>query len=58
MKIGFIGCGKMAAALIKGVIKSGLCKPADITASDVAARDLFGYSVALSGDTALVGARR
>ena len=35
MKIGFIGCGKMAAALIKGVIKSGLSKPADITASDI-----------------------
>jgi len=34
MKLGFIGCGKMAAALIKGVLKSGLCKPADITASD------------------------
>ncbi len=35
MKLGFIGCGKMAAALVKGVIKSGLCKPADITVSDV-----------------------
>ena len=35
MKIGFIGCGKMAAALIKGVLKSRLCKPADITISDV-----------------------
>ena len=35
MKIGFIGGGKMAAALIKGVLKSGLCKPADITVSDV-----------------------
>jgi len=35
MKIGFIGCGKMAAALIKGVLKSGLCKPSDITASDI-----------------------
>jgi pyrroline-5-carboxylate reductase len=35
MKIGFIGCGKMAAALIKGVLKSGLCAPADITVSDV-----------------------
>ena len=34
MKLGFIGGGKMAAALIKGVIKSGLCKPADITVSD------------------------
>ncbi|MEO6788569.1 MAG: pyrroline-5-carboxylate reductase [Chthoniobacteraceae bacterium] len=35
MKLGFIGCGKMAAALIKGVIKSGVCKPEEITASDV-----------------------
>ena len=35
MKLGFIGSGKMAAALIKGVLKSGLCKPADITVSDV-----------------------
>ncbi len=35
MKIGFIGCGKMATALIKGVIKSGISKPADITVSDV-----------------------
>ena len=35
MKLGFIGCGKMATALIKGVIKSGLSQPSDITASDV-----------------------
>ena len=35
MKIGFIGCGKMATALIKGVLKSGLSQPSDITASDV-----------------------
>ena len=35
MKLSFIGCGKMAAALIKGVIKSGLCKPEEITAGDV-----------------------
>ena len=35
MKIGFIGGGKMAAALIKGVLKSGLCAPADICVSDV-----------------------
>jgi len=34
MTLGFIGCGKMATALIKGVFTSGLCKPADITASD------------------------
>lgn len=35
MKLGFIGCGKMAAALIKGVLKSGFCKPGDITACDI-----------------------
>ena len=35
MKLGFIGCGKMAAALIKGVLRSGLSQPADITVSDV-----------------------
>ena len=35
MKLSFIGCGKMASALIKGVIKSGLCKPEEVTASDV-----------------------
>lgn len=35
MKIGFIGCGKMATALAKGILKSGLSQPADITASDV-----------------------
>ena len=34
MKLGFIGGGKMAAALIKGVLKSGLCAPADIAVSD------------------------
>ena len=35
MKLGFIGGGKMAAALIKGVLKSGVCAPAEITVSDV-----------------------
>ena len=35
MKLGFIGSGKMAGALMKGVLKSGLCRPADITISDV-----------------------
>ena len=40
MKLGFIGGGKMAAALIKGVLKSGTCTPADITVSDVHAPTL------------------
>ena len=35
MKLGFIGGGKMAAALIKGVLKSGICTPADVTVCDV-----------------------
>ena len=61
MKLGFIGCGKMAAALIKGVLKSGLCKPADITVSDVHApsaeklRVETGITVALS-NVEVVGA--
>ena len=35
MKLGFIGGGKMAAALIKGVLKSGICTPEDVTVCDV-----------------------
>ena len=34
MKLGFIGSGKMATALVQGVIKSGVCLPADIIVSD------------------------
>jgi pyrroline-5-carboxylate reductase len=33
-KIGFIGCGNMASAMIKGIIKSGLIKAENIIASD------------------------
>ncbi len=32
-KIGFIGCGKMAGAIIRGIIKSGFIEPADVLAS-------------------------
>ena len=35
MILGFIGGGKMAAALIKGVLKSGFCQPDTILVSDV-----------------------
>jgi pyrroline-5-carboxylate reductase len=34
MKLGFIGSGKMATALVKGVVKSGVCSPSDIIVSD------------------------
>jgi len=34
-KIGFIGAGNMGEAMINGLIKSGLCEPAEIWASDV-----------------------
>ena len=34
MKIGFIGCGNMGGAMIKGILSSGICAPEDIMASD------------------------
>jgi len=34
MKLGFIGSGKMASALVKGVLQAGICNPGDITISD------------------------
>ena len=34
MKLGFIGCGNMAKAMIGGIIKSGACPREDIIASD------------------------
>ena len=35
-KIGFIGAGNMAGALIKGLLRANVCAPADIMVSDVA----------------------
>ncbi len=34
MTLGFIGSGKMATALVEGVLRAGLCAPSDIHASD------------------------
>src|SRR4051812_45116519 len=34
MKLGLIGCGKMGGALLRGVVKAGLVKPAQLTACD------------------------
>jgi pyrroline-5-carboxylate reductase len=37
MKPGFIGCGKMATALVEGVIRAGVCAAKDIVATDISA---------------------
>lgn len=34
-KVGFIGCGKMASAIIKGVLESGFVKNTDVIASEL-----------------------
>ena len=41
MRLGMIGCGNMAAAMIKGILDKGLALPEEILASDLsaAARD-------------------
>jgi len=41
MKIGFIGCGKMAQALAKGFIAAGITKPGNIIGSSPRADSLF-----------------
>ena len=33
MKIGFIGCGNMATAMLKGILKSGEVKAAEMIAA-------------------------
>ncbi len=47
LRIGFLGAGKMASALAKGIIKAGVARPEDLIASDVveAARAAFGKDV-------------
>ena len=45
MKIGFIGCGNMATAMLKGILKSGEVKNADMIAS--AKKDNDEYKEAL-----------
>ena len=46
-KIGFVGAGKMASAIIKGLIKSGFAKPENITATQAEIDQLEEKSKAL-----------
>jgi len=54
MKIGFIGAGKMAAALVRGVVAGGAINASDVTVTDVhpgsseTLRDALGLNVATS----------
>ena len=51
MKLGFIGTGNMAGAIMGGVIKNNVFKPEDIIAADLFARgrekvkELYGINV-------------
>ena len=47
LRIGFLGAGKMASALAKGIVKAGLARPEDLIGSDVieAARASFAKEV-------------
>ncbi|KAA0257316.1 pyrroline-5-carboxylate reductase [Deferribacter autotrophicus] len=59
-KIGFIGAGNMATALIKGILKSGLVPPEDIYASDIniekldALRNEYGINTIFKDNVKLV----
>lgn len=37
MKLGFLGCGKMSGALVRGILRGGVCVPGDVHVSDVVA---------------------
>jgi len=55
MKIGFLGAGRMATAMAKGLVDLGVCPAAAIAACDVAAeaRDSFAQATGVApGDTA------
>ena len=58
MKLGFIGCGNMAKAIIGGVLKSGLCPKEDVIASDAFAPALEAaqkqYGIAVTADNCVV----
>ncbi len=47
MKVGFIGCGNMGGAMIKGILDSGICGREDICASDASEKLLKEKAEAL-----------
>ena len=51
MKLGFIGCGNMANAMIGGIIKNGLYKPEEIIVSDAMETSLLKASQELKVNT-------
>ena len=59
MQLGFIGAGKMAAAIAKGVVSAGLCEPDDLLASarTATSRDWFTAETGAptTSDNAAVG---
>jgi pyrroline-5-carboxylate reductase len=42
-KVGFLGAGRMATALAQGLIRTGICRISDITASDVSPQQLMHF---------------
>ena len=62
MKLGFIGGGKMAAAVARGVVAAGLCAPGDLlgSARTAASREWFAAETGAetTGDNAAVCAGR
>jgi pyrroline-5-carboxylate reductase len=54
MRLGFIGAGKMAVAIARGVVGSGLCVPTDLLASarTLASRDKFTADTGAASTTA------
>ncbi len=43
MKLGIIGCGNMAGAILSGVLKSGVCAPGDVVVTDISQEAAGGF---------------
>ncbi|MES2476654.1 MAG: pyrroline-5-carboxylate reductase [Verrucomicrobiota bacterium] len=51
MKLGIIGCGKMATALVQGAVRAGLVKPTDVTGHSPTAKSRDAFSAATGAAT-------